>query len=567
MKMQKQLNAREKNLPNMGNIFQSFQNMYNMIPVNDGTRKSKGVIKSSYPTSFNGDSEATLEITDREFDITTLNDCFIQVEGTAQYRVELGTGMGVFDATIVADNTSGENYNYIFIGFKSAAQVIRQLSLMINDRKDLCDFLNPNNLEETYLYNLCSSEAKRKNKSGIYSLWEDVWEKSNSVCGTYIPMSEVRLNGGVGTFRYKYSIPIDSILAFQAVDMFPSSIMGILKLILNFQFKGAVWCPVSHTSVFEQFAYLGINNYITKLDAEDFDRQVSHQFLQANIEYGYIMLLTSAAAQTVRTARVSVTSFAVSSLKAHIKGFGVKEEVKQSIYNMMKQSPLLIPAQKLERHTFGTGLLSPGAFDATASITMRNVNCISVMFGTDTSNTTVFRNPMIRNLQLTIGNTLYPAERTSTLNTLNPEYLTYQLQACELDGAITPSKSFVNSIIHDRLLYTIDSAGNANVTGRYNNTRSDGTDFVFTVETERGQSGYVFDGLTTDGNIVVNLRFEPIATNPAHNVYYNYDPVNYPGRVPSAPVLHIARDVFWELGFNERGEPFMMMNDKTIDPK
>jgi len=289
--------------------------------------------------------------------------------------------------------------------------------------------------------------------------------------------------------------------------------------------------------------------------------------MQVGTEYGNIMLLTSIDAQTKKTVKVSVTSFSVSNLKAHIKGFGVKEEVKQTIYNMIRQSPMKIPAQKLERHTFGTGLLSPGPFDATASITMRNVNCISVMFGTDVSNTTIFRNPMIRNLQLTIGNTLYPAERTSTMNILNPEYLTYQLQASELDGAITPSKSFVNSILHDRLNYTIDSAGNVNVTGRKINTRSDGTDFVFTVETERGQSGYVFDGLTTDGNVVVNLKFEPIATNPVNNVYYNYDPVNYPGRVPSAPVLHIARDVFWELGINERGEPFMMMNDKELDPR
>jgi len=565
--MQKKLNAREKNLPNMGNVFQSFQNMYNMIPVNDGTRKSKGVIKSSYPTSFNGDSEATLEITDREFDITSLNDCFIQIEGTAQYRVDLGTGMGTFSPTLAAANDSGEHCNFIFIGFKSAAQIIRQLRLLINDRPDLCDFLNPNNLQETYLYNLCASETKRKNKSGIYSLWDNVWEKSDSVCGTYISMKEVRQNNGVCTFRFKYSIPFDSILAFQAMDMFPSSIMGILKLVLHFQFIGAVWCPVSQLAVYDALRRYKINNYVDRETVREYDEEVSHQFMQVNIEYGDIMLLTAASTQTIKTARVSVTNFAVSSLKAHINGFGVKEEVKQAFYNMMKQSPLLIPAQKLERHTFGTGLLNAGTFDATTSITMRNVNCISVMFGTDTLNTTVFRNPMIRNLQINIGNTHYPADRISTMNALSPEYLTYQLQACELDGAITPRKSFVNSILHDRLLYTIDSAGNPNVTGRYDGTKSDGTDFVFTVETERGQSGYVFDGLTTDGNVTVRLTFEPIATNPAHNVYNNYDPVNYPGRVPSAPVLHLARDVFWELGFNERGEPFMMMNEKTIDPK
>jgi len=39
---------------------------------------------------------------------------------------------------------------------------------------------------------------------------------------------------------------------------------------------------------------------------------------------------------------------------------------------------LLIPAQKIERHTICSGLLNSGTFDATASITMRNINCISV---------------------------------------------------------------------------------------------------------------------------------------------------------------------------------------------
>ena len=565
--MQKQLNAREKNLPELGNVFQGFQNMYNKIPINDGIRKSKGLIKTSYPTSFNGESPADLQITDREFDITMLNDSFIQVEGTANYKIDLGVGQTAFDPSLVATLPSGEHCNFIFIGFKSAANFIRQLQLMINDRPDLCDFLNPNNLQETYLYNLCASEAKRKNKSGIYSLWEDVWEKSNSVCGTYIPMSEIRQNNGIGTFRYKFSIPIDNILAFQALDMFPSSIMGILKLTLSFQFLGAVWCPVSLIRVNEQLQYLGVNTTPTTSYLNDLNTGVSHQFLQTGIEFGNVAVLDTAATQVIRTMKIGVTSFTVTSLKSHIKGFGIKENIKQSIYNMMKESPLLIPAQKLERFTFHTGLVSPGPFDATTSLTMRNVNCISVMFGTDTNNTTVFRNPMIRNLQLTIGNTMYPPDRISTLNTLSPEYLSYQLQACELDGAITPSRSFVNSILHDRLIYTIDGGGNVDVTGRYNNTRSDGTDFVFTVETERGQSGYVFDGLTTDGNVIVNLKFEPIASNPINNVYYNYDPVNYPGRVPSAPVLHIARDVFWRLGFNEKGEPYMLMDDKTIDPK
>ena len=50
--MQKQQNARQKNLSEMGNVIESFQRMYNMIPINDGIRKSKGVIKNVFRISF-----------------------------------------------------------------------------------------------------------------------------------------------------------------------------------------------------------------------------------------------------------------------------------------------------------------------------------------------------------------------------------------------------------------------------------------------------------------------------------------------------------------------------------
>jgi len=567
--MQKQLNAREKNLPEMGNVLQSFQRMYNLIPVNDGIRKSKALVKSSYPTMFLDGASADLQITDREFDITLINDSFIQVEGTATYRVELGSGMGSFSSSTEETEASGEYCSYIFIGFKSASQVIREFTLKINERPDLCgNYMNQNNLQETFLYNVCSSEAKRKNKSGIYTLWEDAWKKSNSVCGTYIPMTEVRKNNGNGSFRFKYSIPIDTLLAFQALDMFPSSIMGVLKLTLSFQFAGAVWCPVSQAAVYDELLLSEDDPGDANRDElVSFDARSSHEFLQVGTEYGVVNLLNASNLQSPKQMKVSVSNFTVTNLKSHIKGFSVKEPVKEAIYNMLRETPMLIPAQKLDKQTFGTGAITPGAFDATISLSLRNVNCISVMFRTDPGNNTIYRNPMVKNLQLTVDNTVYPPERISTMNVLSPEYLTYQLQASELDGAITPSASFVNSIIRDRLKYTLDSAGNVTVTGRKTKTSSDGTDFVFTVETERGQSGYVFDGLTSNEAVNINLKFESVSSDPQYNVYYNYDTINYNGRHPVAPELHIARDVFWKLGINEKGEPYMIMDDKTLDPK
>jgi len=301
-------------------------------------------------------------------------------------------------------------------------------------------------------------------------------------------------------------------------------------------------------------------------DCQGYDAAISHEFLQVGTEYGKFYLTnTTSDVTTLRIMKMNITSFTVEKLKAHLNGYNINEATKQSIARDISSNPVLIPAQNLERQTFGTGIISSGAFDATISYTPRNVNCISIMFTTHENNTTVYRNPMVRNLQMQIGNIQFPPERTTTLAAISPEFVSNQLTACELDGEIVPSKSFMRSLTNEPIIYTIDSAGNPVVTGRYSNTRSDGTDFIYTVATERKQSGYVFDGLTEDGNVTINLKFEPIATNDAYNTYYNYDPTNYAGKHPSAPTLHICKDCFWIMGLDSNG-PYMMFDDKTLDP-
>jgi len=150
----------------MGNVLEAFQRFRNMIPKNDGVLKYKQLIKNSYSTSFNGDSEAKISITDREFDITNINDSNITVEGIAQYRMDCSIAF-----TNPADAADpAEAFNHVFVGFKSSAQCLRQIQLQINDRPDLCNFLNPNVAQESYLYQANSSETKRENKPGMYSL-------------------------------------------------------------------------------------------------------------------------------------------------------------------------------------------------------------------------------------------------------------------------------------------------------------------------------------------------------------------------------------------------------------
>jgi len=141
---------------------------------------------------------------------------------------------------------------------------------------------------------------------------------------------------------------------------------------------------------------------------------------------------------------------------------------------------------------------------------------------------------------MNIDNKLYPPTAVSTVTEIDPEFLVYQLNASDLDGAIEPSKSYIQSIVMPRH----NSSG-----VRFVNTSFDNTDFMCNFSLERSQGGSVFDGFTTTTNVNVKLSFNPVFAG-ANDVYYQPDPTNVNAHPPS-PQLWLCRDTFWVLGLGE----------------
>ena len=219
-------------------------------------------------------------------------------------------------------------------------------------------------------------------------------------------------------------------------------------------------------------------------------------------------------------------------------GFGVQPQVMNAIADQLRQEPLVIPAQQLEFVKYAAALSgNSSSFTASISHVFDNAESISVMFPQTPNQFTVFRNPFINNFQLKIDGKLYPAIRMSTSTDISPEFLTFQLNASDLDGAIQPTQSLMYSLTESR----------HNPSGtRYPYVRFDDTDFLLTISTERSQGGNVIDGLTTQGPVTCELRFDPLYTG-ASSTYYTDD---FGNTNTQAPELWICKDTVFVVGVN-----------------
>jgi hypothetical protein len=114
-------------------------------------------------------------------------------------------------------------------------------------------------------------------------------------------------------------------------------------------------------------------------------------------------------------------------------------------------------------------------------------------------------NPMLRELQLKVGSDYIP----KLFSTVSPRFYQEQLIVADLDGSNQATDEYTSSIVAEK---------NAPDGTRYLNSLKDDTSFLCLFQTERGDGGLVYDGLTGD-----NLNTEITASaihGGIHNTYY-----------------------------------------------
>ena len=520
-------NAQYKNeTTDQGCVVEYYEKLRDLISKNDGTRsfiiRTEDCHDQNAP--FNQSQETRLRITHNDHMISQITEGFInfKIKLTLQLSKDI-------QATHVNDTN---HLGKLFVGFKSSNQLLDQLQIYSNNvstgyqQNECC--------REGYCYSTIKPYSEKKTRKYTHSLYENVSDYSQSVCGTYIDLSDFR-DGQKHDVEFEMNLPFEDILAFQAFDLYPNRVVGDIEIRFYVKPVGLVYCQVDPRTIKEVKEYMED----TIIDSTFKSAPVfKHGFTQIGNE-SKIAALNVGSDKSITPTTESITlsclGLTVTSCKSNMFGFCVKEHSLQSIAQMLSR-PLPIPSQQLDYNAFPLPATRSG-IQSTINMPLFNTTSITVVFPKHANDYTCFDNPIYHNVQLTINGQNYPDEPVSTLGA---RFLQYQLVASELDGGIQCTKEFEDSLTMDR---------NKADGGKYKNTLSDASSFMLNIQTERSRGGYLFDGLDSNGqNIPIQIRGQPIYPD-VNDTYYNFDETGE--NHPPPPQLFVCRDTYFTVDIND----------------
>jgi hypothetical protein len=380
----------------------------------------------------------------------------------------------------------------------------------------------------------------KKSKKYTHSLYDNVSKYNESVCGTFIDVEDFK-DGEQHPVKIELIIPFDDIAALQSFAFFPNAVIGDIELNFYTTSAGFVWCPINCIAVAEIMTELQdlAMNVVLQYD-EGVDNNYTHQFAQINnplqgytkFEYNYTRPNGFIEPTTGRVV-LSCRSMRVLSCESNMSGFHVRQSTLKGIADIFSV-PVNIPAEYLEYNAFPTPPDANG-LRSTLNTMLNNVKDIYVMFPKRTNDVTCFDNPCIDQFCIRTLGVQYPEKVVSTLG---PRFYQYSLIASDLGGHLRPTTEFIDSYT---MVKNIESDPDKT---RYANTLRDGSSFALIIQTERNESGYVFDGIDSGGQSTpIDIQFVPIVKG-VNDTYYNCDPANLTIH-PPAPQVWLCRDVYW----------------------
>ena len=520
-------NAQYKNeTTDQGCVVEYYEKLRDLISKNDGTRsfiiRTEDCHDQNAP--FNQSQETRLRITHNDHMISQITEGFInfKIKLTLQLSKDI-------QATHVNDTN---HLGKLFVGFKSSNQLLDQLQIYSNNISS--GYQQNECCREGFCYSTIKPYSEKKTRKYTHSLYENVSDYSQSVCGTYIDLSDFR-DGQKHDVEFEMNLPFEDILAFQAFDLYPNRVVGDIEIRFYVKPVGLVYCQVDPRTIKEVKEYMED----TIIDSTFKSAPVfKHGFTQIGNE-SKIAALNVGSDKSITPTTESITlsclGLTVTSCKSNMFGFCVKEHSLQSIAQMLSR-PLPIPSQQLDYNAFPLAATRSG-IQSTINMPLFNTTSITVVFPKHANDYTCFDNPIYHNVQLTINGQNYPDEPVSTLGA---RFLQYQLVASELDGGIQCTKEFEDSLTMDR---------NKADGGKYKNTLSDASSFMLNIQTERSRGGYLFDGLDSNGqNIPIQIRGQPIYPD-VNDTYYNFDETGE--NHPPPPQLFVCRDTYFTVDIND----------------
>lgn len=546
-----------------GDVLAGFEALNNIIDKNDGLRNFSIQDNSCFDSDvpFTSGTQTHLKITNNNHDINQLGESFI----TAKVKIS-----GHFGKTYTAttnDATPGAltpNCLKFFIGFKNAAEIVRQLEVE-NNNVDT-DYLQTDCIRESFAYHTYRSKSSKNIRKFSHSLYQNVHNYDNSVCGAYVDPTTFTA-GTDKDIEFKISFDVNDLLGLECFQDYPKFLGDIvLKMIMD---KSAiVWCQVDpakvsdlRTLIYEDMT-ADQNGLIQALNP-----LYDHKFAQAGNKLKVIKSCAytipiagdnsttpvtlpkpGTITYTLDTDTFTCTSLTITELKCSSYGYKVNPSIMERLVSLFSPSkPFIIPAEFVDRKKFSQG--SDGSsIDTDFSYALHNCTDAILAFPKDSTSITCYENPMLKNLQLTIDGRLYPVK---SVETVGERFFNMALTASNLDERDEATEEYEDSLTRP----LNDDSGT-----RFARTWKDQTSFIPPIQLERNGNGFFFDGIETGNeNVKVRLTAVPMYTG-ANDTYYIPDSTA-PTVHPPSPEVWFNRDVYWTLDtqnglkFHKTGTP------------
>jgi hypothetical protein len=516
-----------------------------MIEQNDGVRKytQRTTTAHDQQCPFQENELTKIAITHRDHNITHFSDTFISLK--VAFDLQWGDG---------ADNIDDDDHLCkIFFGFKFSGEFLQRVWVYCNGRET--GYEQSEEGRQCFCMHHSLDANTVKGQKNTCTAWNDVANYSENVCGVYIPLTRLMTEKNL-TVNMDLVIPLYMLAEFQALEFYPN-MLGQLELALYVQSKYAVWAVIDPRKVadvknFFEDAQIGVKwDNVEKVGGSGIP--ISRKFAQINNPLNCITEFDidspadptspESVAQATWEARVVVaprrllcTGCRVLEMISNISGFRATQRTLEALRELYR-TPWRIPAEYLEYYAFPTAPDQNGLHTST-QVTLHNVKDVYIMFPQHANDYTVFENPMIDNFYIKVLGQQYP-ERT--YDTLSPRFYQNMIMACDLDGALKPTKDFIDAYTM-RKNHSIEQGNPREQGQRYLNTLRDNTNFALVIQTERNQSGYVFDGIDSQGQSVpLEIHFNPLFRD---DTYYNFEGETSTNH-PPPPQIWLCVDAWW----------------------
>ena len=503
-------------------------------------------------------TKTRLKLTHSGHTISQIEKGFINA--TVEFKVKFQNDIEA-DAISTVDT---EGLNKIFVGFKDAVEFIEDCRFWVNGK--LIDTYRQDELiRESFAYNSIKARDAKAANPHAHSLWENVANYMPCKCGVYLPISAFEGGKSVDV-KLELIIPFTDQLALQAWRLYPNRILGEFEEEIRTSLEALVWCQVNPSAVADVLKfmdydakgeyntpwYMPITAHFTQIgmpakivhkitpSVASGDGNTTIKVDDENLEF---VGLSNNGNINIWTVKYNTLQLAnqgtITVARTNCAGFGVKPEVMAGLYETLKE-PIIVPAQELTREIFEGSAKGNSGLDVSKSIPLRNATNITLMFPRHPGDITCFQNIMYRNCQLTVNKKQYPDTEFET--TYDGRFVQHQLIANELDGCVEATDELVRSFA---LALNSETSGN-----RYKSTSAaDNTSFGINFQLERGNAGYVFDGIDT-GCHSVTVTFKGLPIYGGENDTYYYPDVDDVGNVikdvhPPAPEMWICSDTWW----------------------